>query len=219
MQKFKELSCNKGNGTVPTERLHTLLALIMCAALVLGSSIVSFSRSAAFAQKQQDFGLPELHKINSATLGPSYSCRPQEDFKRGYQKTGLFLSKYSHDMHAPELLFDGACGGADLFQSPGDGGDTMNLIEDMGEISLEDVTAQSVFQTRDAHFDSHAKVQLDHTYAVLVNEFVVRGLFVFTVVAHIPNQKVDLKYAVKEYQVVNGRIETSHGFDWGKRNL
>lgn len=199
-------------------RKRVTLCAMLCTTVIICSSLVSPSLSSPSAQRQQDFGLPALHKINSAKLEPSYSCRPQEDFQHGYENTGLFLSKYSRDMHSPELLFDGACGGEDFFHSALSG-DSMSLIEDMGKISLEDVTAQSVFQTRGAHFESYAKVQINHTYAVLVNEFVVRGLFVFTVVDHIPNQRVDLRYAVKEYQVVNGLIESSPGFDWGKGNL
>jgi len=219
MQKLTDCACSKRKSMVSARSVNISLASIICVTLVLCSSVLSFSRLPASAQKPQDFGLPQLHKINSATLQPSYSCRPQEEFQRGYQRTALFLSKYSRDMNSPELLFDGACRGPDVFQSPGDGGDTMNLIEDMGEIALESVTAQAVFQTRDAHFESHAKVHLNHTYAVLVNEFGMRGLFVFTVVEHTPNQRVDLKYAAKEYQIVSGHIESSPGFAWGKGNL
>src|SRR5437879_5338919 len=83
-------------------------------------------------QKKEDLGLPELHKIKTATLSPSYICRSKQDSRRGYEKTALFLSTYADDINAPELLFNGACGSQDYF----DGGD-MSLIADLGAIPLE----------------------------------------------------------------------------------
>lgn len=195
----------------------SMLSAALCSIVVIYSSLVSFSRPSTGAQMQQDFGLPVLHTINSATLGPSYSCSQDHDLQRGYQNAGLFLSKYSHDMRSAELLFNGACRSADRLHSPG-AGDSMNLIEDMGEIPLENVTAHSVFQTRGAYFESSAKVQINHTYAVLVNESDVRCLFVFTVVGHISNERLDIRYAVKDYQVATSRAQSSPGFDWGKGN-
>ena len=57
--------------------------------------------------KQEDFGLPELHKIKTVTLAPSYSCRSQQDSARGYENTALFLSAVSRLRNTPELLFEG----------------------------------------------------------------------------------------------------------------
>jgi len=65
---------------------------------------------------QQDFGLPTLHQINTVTLSPSYSCRSEEDAQKGYGETALFLSKYSKQINAPDLLFNGACKSEDNFQ-------------------------------------------------------------------------------------------------------
>ena len=174
-------------------------------------------------QKPEDLGLPELHKIKTATLGPSYSCRSKQEFRKGYEKTALFLSNYSDDRNAPDLLFNGACGSEDYVEGS-TAGDDMSLIADLGAIPLETVTTQLAFNTRDVHsfdlysrFAMEAKVAANHTYAVLINKREVRGLFLFTVINYVPNKQVDLRYAVKEYQVLNVRAQ-SEGFDWGAKN-
>jgi hypothetical protein len=174
-------------------------------------------------QKTQDFGLPELQKIKTITLSRSYSCRSKQDFRQGYEKTALFLSSYSDDRNAPDLLFNGACGAEDYFQGS-TGGDDMSLIADLGAIPLEGITTHLAFNTKNVHsfdlysrFAMEAKVEARHTYAVLINKSDVRGLFLFSVVDYIPNQKVDLRYAVKEYQLLRVRAE-SEGFDWGAKS-
>jgi len=45
----------------------------------------------------------------------------------------------------------------------------------------------------------------------------LRGLFVFTVDNFVPDQKVELRYAVKEYQVLAVRAR-SEGFAWEAKN-
>ena len=194
----------------------------MKAALTLAA--ILFMAISPNAQQVQGFGLPELHKIKTTTLAPSYSCRTKQEFRRGYEQTALFLSSYTDDRNAPDLLFNGACGSEDNFQGS-TAGDDMSLIADLGSVPLESVTAQSAFNIRNIHsfdlysrFASEAKVEANHTYAVLINKSEVRGLFVFSVVNYVPNKKVDLRYAVKEYQLLNVRAQ-SEGFDWGMKNL
>jgi hypothetical protein len=172
-------------------------------------------------QKKEGLGLPELHKIKTATLSPSYSCRSKQEFRRGYEKTALFLSTYSDDRNAPDLLFNGACGSRDYFQGS-TAGDDMSMIADLGTIPLENATSQLVMANRDKDgqffkFTREADVQPDHTYAVLIDKSHVRGLLVFQVAAYEPNKKVDIKYAVKEYQLLDVRAQ-SDGFDWASKN-
>ena len=95
----------------------------------------------------------------------------------------------------------------------------MSLIADLGIVSLEDVTASRAFNLeRVRSFDCYsrfvdeAKVQAQHTYALLINKSDVRGLLVFSVVDYQPNKQVNLSYAVKEYQLLNVRAQ-SKGFD------
>jgi hypothetical protein len=197
--------------------------LVVCVSLVFVSSFVSLT---AAPQKNQGLGLPELHKTSSVTLGPSYSCRrgPAETSDGPYASSALFLSKYSRQMNAPELLFNGACGADDYLQSSL-AGDEMSLIADLGQVPLDNVASQFVFNAKRVHsFDQYtkfaqvAKVQPNHTYAVVVNSSVVRGLFVFTVVNYVPNQRLELKYAVKDYQVLSVQSQ-SPGSDWKAGNL
>lgn len=94
----------------------------------------------------------------------------------------------------------------------------MSLIADLGEIELEHVTMQQVFHIRGLHFERTQAIQLKHTYAVIVNDRRERGLFLVAVTGHIPNERLDLKYAVKDLQILNVDSESS-GFDWDKHNL
>jgi hypothetical protein len=193
----------------------------MKAMLVLAPVFLALAASLP-QKKQEDFGLPELHKIKTATLSPAYSCRSQEEFHRSSLTSALFLSAFSHH-NGPELLFNGACGAKDNFESIS-GGDNTGVIADLGEMPLEGLTTHLIFNTKNiASFDLYSKfaqsvqVQAGHTYAVLVSSSKVRALFVFTVTDHVPNKKVDLNYVVKEYQILELKAE-SPGFDWVKEN-
>lgn len=63
--------------------------IIAALALLLGGG------PAIPTQTAQNYGLPELHKIIRVTLAPSYSCRSDKDFQKGYQQTAFFVSAYS----------------------------------------------------------------------------------------------------------------------------
>jgi hypothetical protein len=187
--------------------------------LLLGAMSVSAQNAT------QTFGLPELHSIKTVTLSPSYSCRSADEFGKGYANTALFLSAYSKQRNSPDLLFNGACKTDDDFQAS-TAGDDFSLIADLGtEVSLETVSASRAFNLKRVHsyadyskFADTVKVAANHTYAVLLNESDKRGLFVFTVVEYVPNQRVVLRYAVKSYQIMPSGQIRSDGFDWEKTN-
>lgn len=172
----------------------------------------------------ESYNLPELHVIKTVSLAPSYSCRSTEEFQKGYEGTALFLSDYSKKRNAPDLLFNGACRSQDYFHAS-TAGDDMALIADLGaDVQLEKLTASNAFNLRRVHspgdysrFVDSVPVAEGHTYAVLLNKREIRGLFVFTVVNHVPNQRVLLRYAVKEYQIMEAKAQ-SEGFDWGRDN-
>ncbi|MCA1557453.1 MAG: hypothetical protein LC731_02810 [Acidobacteria bacterium] len=180
---------------------------------------------AASVSADQNYNLPELHSIKTATLAPCYSCRSTEEFQKGYQSTALFLSDYSKQHNSPDLLFNGSRGGSRDYFEASTAGDDMALIADLGaDVNLEKVSAHSAFNARNMHsfpdytkFARVAGVEKNHTYVVLLNKRDIRGLFIFSVVNHVPNERVDLKYAVKEYQILYVKA-SSPGFDWGKEN-
>jgi hypothetical protein len=190
------------------------LIFVALALLVAGSAVAD-----------QNYGLPELHTIKTATLSPCYSCRSQGEFSEGYKETALFLSDYSKRRNSPDLLFNGFNHGEDYFEAF-TGGDDMALIADLGTgVSVESLSAQLAFNKQNVHtypayskFASVAKVEANHTYVVLINKRVVRGLFIFTVTNYVPNQRVDLRYAVKEYQVMDLKAESA-GFSWEQKNV
>ncbi len=166
--------------------------------------------------------LPELHKIKVVTLSPSYSCRSKEDFQKGYGNTALFLTDEGR-WNGPDLLFNGACGSLDELQGQ-TAGDDMTLIADLGRVSLEDLRADQAFNVKRiasdvsySRFMSLAEIEVGHTYAVLINKSKVRGLMFISVTAWVPNQKLDLKYVVKEYQLLIVRKQ-SPGFDWERKS-
>jgi hypothetical protein len=179
---------------------------------------------ASSAVAAQNYGLPELHTIKTATLSPNYGCRSQGEFSEGYKDTALFLSDYSKRRNSPDLLFNGACRSEDYFDAS-TAGDDMALIADLGtDISVENLSAHLAFNKQNVHsfpayskFARTVKVEANHTYVVLLNKSEIRGLFIFTVTRYVPNQRVDLKYAVKEYQVTDVKAQ-SPGFDWEQKN-
>jgi hypothetical protein len=186
------------------------------ALFLLGASIL-FAASPSVPQNNSDLQLPELQKIKRATLSPSYSCRPKEESRNGYQATALYLSRHSRDRNEPELLFNCACGSEDTFDVQM-AGDAFDVITDYGDIPLASMTAQQAFSPTQrvdapAKFSRDAVVHVGHTYGVLMNKSDERGLFFFRVVAHVPNKKVDLEYVVLDYQILQ-RVAQSPGFSW-----
>ena len=192
----------------------------------LSVSFLFFATVSVFAQDAtQRFGLPELHTIKTVTLSPAYSCRSSEQFQKGYENTALFLSAYSKQRNSPDLLFNGACKSGNYFQASTNG-DEFSLIADLGpEVPLEEVSAARAFNLKRVHafaeyskFADTVKVEPNHTYAVLLNESDLRGLFIFKVTEYVPDEKVVLQYAVKSYQIMPGGGVRSEGFDWDKRS-
>lgn len=171
------------------------------------------------------YDLPELHAIKTVILSPSYSCRDSFEFQKGYVNTALFLSDFSRRQNSPDLLFNGACGSDDYFDSS-TAGDDMSLIADLGAgVDLGEISASRAFNLKRVHsFDAYSKfvrtaeVIEGHTYAVLLNKGKIRGLMIFTVVDHSPNRSVSLKYAVKSYEILEGKKVSSPGFDWNQKS-
>jgi hypothetical protein len=79
-----------------------------------------------------------------STLGPSYSCRTPEEFRKGYRKTALFLSGASKQSNCPELLFNGSCNAPDYFQGQ-TAGDDFDVMADYGDVRLDELTASRAF--------------------------------------------------------------------------
>ena len=195
----------------------------MKAMLILAPMFLALAASLP-QKKQEDFGLPELHKIKTATLSSTYSCRSEEELQQGYGTTALFLSTDPRHRIGPELLFDGVCGERDYFQSVS-GGDHTSVIADLGEIPLKNVTVLRMFYKQKnmtpsdlcTKFMSRVDVQTGHTYAVLASSSDVKAMFVFKVTGYVPNKRVDLNYVVKEYQTLGLKAQ-SPGFDWLTEN-
>jgi hypothetical protein len=102
------------------------------------------SALAQHASPAQEYGLPELHVIKTATLSPAYSCRSEEEFQKGYENTALYLSDYAKHHSGPDLLFNGACRADDEFQSS-TAGDDMAFVVDLGpDLQLEQLTASGI---------------------------------------------------------------------------
>ena len=186
--------------------------------LLLAIYVLLMTTPAAGQSTEKNFDLPELHKIHKITLSPSYSCRSKEDFQTGYGATAFYLSK---DSRGAELLFNGACGSRDLLTVNMDGGD-MNLIADMGKVQLEDLSADQAFILLDSrepslNFRFEAQIELGHTYAVLVNKTFERALFYFTVTGYLQNKRLDLRYAVEDFQLATTMVQ-SPGFNWDTKN-
>ncbi|HZI57823.1 MAG TPA: hypothetical protein VFF39_13660, partial [Verrucomicrobiae bacterium] len=114
--------------------------------LLIGSMLLMVAPSIS-QKNQEDLGLPELRKINKATLSPSYDCRPPGAAKLGYANSALFLTSYSRQRNSPELLFTGICNSPDYFIST-TAGDDVDMIADYGEVPLEELSASDIFGAR-----------------------------------------------------------------------
>jgi hypothetical protein len=120
------------------------------------------------------------------------------------------------------LLFNGACKSENYFQA-GSGG--FSLIADLGPgVALEEVSASGAVNLKRVHASSEnskfvapIKVEPNLTYAVLLHERDISGLFIFKVHEYLPDEKVVLRYAVKSYQITSGSVRAP-GFDWEKRS-
>jgi len=189
--------------------------------------VLTFTASISLLAQDQKpkFELPELHKIKSVTLSPAYSCRPPDEFQRGYENTALYLTTGDNKRNGPDLLFNGACGSEDYFEASLSG-DDMSLIADLGAgVSLDDLSAAQAFNVRRvaaspaySKFSRVATIEQGHTYAVLLNASSKRGLFLLSVTEHVPGAKVTLRYAVKAYEVAPGGRISSPGFQWDRAN-
>ena len=188
--------------------------------LVLTSGVSA--RAQGKPAKPEKSGLPELNVIKTITLSPCYSCRTPDEFARGYGQTALFLTEDSRQRNIPALLFNGAPRSPDYFMVS-TAGVEMSVIADLGEgFELADLTAQEFQhgvrppgQSRATPLQFHVRspVSVGHTYAVIINKQDYRGLLYFTVIAYEPNRRVELRYAVKHYEVLT-LASRSPGFDW-----
>jgi hypothetical protein len=159
--------------------------------------------------------LPELNRVRGVTLSPSYSCRPKEEFARGYEGTALFLSETSRAHNTPDLLFNGACGSNNYFQVATSGGD-LGMIADIGlGKSLAGLTEERALNyagvaggEMDTRFAPSAYVATGHTYVVILNRHEVRGLYALTVTKFEPDRRVEFSYVVLSY-ATQGPIEES----------
>jgi hypothetical protein len=166
--------------------------------------------AAAASQAKAPETSPQIGVSRTIELSPSYSCRPADEFQRGYQKTALFLSEEMRQRNSPDLLFNGACGSENYFQAATHGGNH-SVIADLstkpgaaaaGTERLMQLDAQ---KDRDAlkrmGFDNDAAVVPGHTYAILLHKHGVRGLMLVTVSRHVQDKGVELTYELLNYQV------------------
>lgn len=162
---------------------------------------------------QETFSPPPLNAVEAATLSPSYSCRTKEEFQKGYRKTALFLSELVRRFNSYDLLFNGACGSEDYFESARNSVNK-SVIADLGpNVPLENVPpleaiyvpgAQPDAEPGRPQFKQSAPVRAGHTYAVrLENSNLAEGWFVFNVTRHVPNKLVEIHYSVREYKLLH----------------
>lgn len=159
--------------------------------------------------------LPELNRVRAIALSPAYSCRPKEEFARGYEGTALFLSEASRAINTPDLLFDGACGSNNYFQVATSLGD-FGLIADIGlGKSLAGLSEERALNyvglagsEVDTRFAPSAYIATGHTYVVVLNRREVRGLYALTVTRFEPDKRVEFSYVVLSY-ATQGPIDES----------
>ena len=162
------------------------------------------------SQAQLPDTAPQIGVKRTVELSPSYSCRPTTEFRRGYERTALFLSDEMRKVNSPDLLFNGACGSENYFQAATHGAND-SLVADLGvnvttgelrRLGRLDARQDRVALTK-MGFDRTAAVVPGHTYAILLHKHGVRGLFAVSVTKHEQDKRVELTYEVVEYQVID----------------
>lgn len=198
--------------------------ICLLALLVLSTGVSA--RAQGKTPKPEKAELPELNVIKTITLSPCYSCRTPEEFARGYEQTALFLTEHSRRRNAPALLFNGFQRGPDYFQVSMAGAEVSVVADLGGGFELADLTAQEFLhglpsadgrERTPMQFRAQAPVVVGHTYALVINKGEYRGLLYFTVTAYEPNQRVELRYAVKHYEALE-LVGRSPGFSWSAKS-
>lgn len=159
--------------------------------------------------------LPELHKIKEVTFETTYSCNGD------YETSALFLSDYAKRWNSPDLLINGACGSRVYIHTVTAGND-YGLVSDLGPVSLYEATAQKAFNWRrvvghDNVYKEDMPIEQGHVYSVLVAKSDIRAQF-FVEVVSMKDRKVTLRYAVKNYELLE-QVTESPGFSWDQKNL
>jgi hypothetical protein len=163
--------------------------------------------------------LPPLNVVQRATFSHPYSCAGSGQL--GYDGSALFLSSYSRQRNAPELLYNGACGSIDYIEAT-TAGDDFGLIADLGPVPIQDVTSAMAFNYRrvvgsDNTFTQETPVLVGHTYTVLISKSDIRALFVLHVDEQFADGPMTISYAVKSYSV-QASTASSPGFSWTETN-
>lgn len=159
--------------------------------------------------------MPKLHEIQSKVFAKPYSCGGD------YKKSALFLSSYSKDRNAPDLLFNGACR-AELYVDALTGGDDISLISDLGDVPLEEVSKMKAINwTRivggDNNFRKSQAVKENHTYVVILSKREIRAVFAFRVFGLYSNGSMGIHYAVKSYEIQE-TANASKNSNWEQGN-
>lgn len=193
--------------------ISALLIITLTAADCFASNNTNNTATSLSTQSISDF--PELHKIEVYTFQAPYSC------KGDYSKSALFLSSYSKQRNSPDLLFNGACN-SPLYIEASTAGDDFSLISDLGDVSLESVSASKSFNYdrtvgMDNTFKANMPVIEGHTYSVLISKSEIRALYVLKVDKILPNGMMVIRYAVKSYSIQK-TVNESPNFDWEKGN-
>lgn len=161
--------------------------------------------------------LPELNTIKEYAFRYPYSCQPSPSYKY----SALFLTDYGVSRNMPDILYNGACGSQDYFEVMFSG-DDFGLITDLGDVSFENVTASKAFNYQDVfgmsnRFTQTANVVSGHTYAILLAKSEIRALFLVRVDNYQPNRVAAIRYAVKQYGIIDS-VQEAPGFSWNEPN-
>lgn len=179
--------------------------MILSAVLAIAAPIIASAANS----------MPTLHAITAYTFQAPYSC------KGSYEKSALFLSDYSKQRNAPDLLFNGACQ-SPLYIEASTAGDDFSLIADLGPVSLETVNAMKAFDYAgvvgtENSFKESMPVAAGHTYVVLISKSEIRALFALTVDEISPDGPMKVRYAALSYSIQSTQSESS-GFNWEQGN-
>lgn len=167
--------------------------------------------TAQVAYSQTEVYSPQTNVRKAVAFSQTYSCRSDEDFhNKGYDGTALFLSDSMKKLNSPDLVFNGACGSKNYFESATHGAN-YSVIADITAtdltsllLSLSSIKDKNDFKALEKlGFKDKAAAVSEHSYVVLLNKHGINGMFVFTVTDLVPDRRAVISYEVLDYQITS----------------
>lgn len=133
----------------------------------------------------------------------------------GFPGSALFLTDFSKQQNAPELLYYGNCPPSSSEFWCATAGNDLAQVVDLGKIPLTNFSANDVIYH--GGFQEEIPVVAGHTYFAIITRDDLRAILAWTIVNLQKDGAMDIQYAVMLYER-HQITKQSPGWSWGARN-